>query len=470
MPKKRTRTTARKKAPRRAKQLTGRLLAAMQEDFAARPACAVIQNAVTKVTVKDLAVRRNIVTGADHSFSVRLDDWAATNQKKSGRCWLFAGLNLLRAGAAKKMKLKDFEFSQNFVMFWDKLEKANYFLEAIIETADVAHDDRTVAFLLKHPVGDGGQWNMFVNIVRKHGLAPKAAMPETESSSNTAAMNNLLLACLRRGARTLRDLHAGGARAGRLRRQKEDILTAVHRILSIHLGCPPERFTWQWQDEKKKFHRDANMTPHRFAAKYVTIPLDDYVCLVHDPRKTSPIGRVFTVRYLGNVVGGGIVRYLNIDIALMKRIAMKTLQVGEPVWFGCDVGKQMDREMGLWDANLRDYESLYETSFELDKAGRLEYGHACMTHAMLFTGVDIVNRSPRRWRVENSWGDKDGSKGFFIMNDSWFDEHMFEIAARRKYLPARLREALGRRPIVLPPWDPMGSLARQRVPRLACKP
>jgi bleomycin hydrolase len=238
------------------------------------------------------------------------------------------------------------------------------------------------------------------------------------------------------------------------------MVKVIHRILSIHLGTPPKRFDWQWRDKKKKFHRDANMTPQRFAAKYVTGGFDDYVCLVHDPRKTSPTGRVFTVKYLGNVVGGEIVKYLNIEMDLMKRIAVRTLRDGQPVWFGCDVGKQMDRDTGLWDADLLDYERIYDTDFTLDKAARLEYGAACMTHAMLFTGVDLVGGKPRRWRVENSWGDKGGKKGWYVMNDSWFDEHMFEIAARVKYLPLKLREALKRKPIVLPPWDPMGSLAR----------
>jgi len=441
-------------------KLTPAALAAMQDDFQANGAYEVIQNAVTSVSVANLAKRRKVVTEADHSFSIRLDDWPVTNQKGSGRCWMFAGLNLLRAGAIRKMKLKNFEFSQNYVMFWDKIEKANHFLETILDTRKLPHDDRTVAFLLSHPVDDGGQWNMFVNIVRKHGLVPKAAMPETESSSSTRAMNGRLVAKLRQSAKLLRDMHAGGASLRDLRQTKHDVLKVVHRILSIHLGTPPTRFDWQWHDKKKKFHRDANMTPHRFAAKYVTVPIDEYVCLVHDPRKTSPAGRVFTVKHLGNVVGGEIVTYLNIDVALMKRIAMRTLRDGEPVWFGCDVGKQMDRETGLWDADLLDYDRLYDTTFALSKASRLEYGAACMTHAMLFTGVDVKAGKPRRWRVENSWGDKGGKKGFYVMNDSWFDEHMFEIAARRKYLPAKLRAALDRKPIVLPPWDPMGSLAR----------
>jgi len=441
-------------------KLTPAVLAAMEDEFQANPTYEIIQNAITSVSVASLAKRRSVVTEADHSFSVRLDDWPVTNQKSSGRCWMFAGLNLFRAGAINKMKVKNFEFSQNHVMFWDKIEKANHFLETIIETRKLTQDDRTVAFLLKDPIGDGGQWNMFVNVIRKHGLVPKAAMPETESSSSTRVMNGRLVAKLRQSAKLLRDMHAGGASLHDLRQTKHDVLKVAHRILSMHLGTPPTRFDWQWQDKKKKFHRDANMTPHRFAAKYVTVPMDDYVCLVHDPRKTSPTGRVFTVKHLGNVVGGEVVKYLNVDVALMKRIAMRTLRDSEPVWFGCDVGKQMDRELGLWDANLLDYDRLYDTTFAMDKASRLEYGAACMTHAMLFTGVDIKAGKPRRWRVENSWGDKGGEKGFYVMNDSWFDEHVFEIAARRKYLPAKLLAALDRKPIVLPPWDPMGSLAR----------
>ncbi|HET9016352.1 MAG TPA: C1 family peptidase, partial [Thermomicrobiaceae bacterium] len=255
----------------------------------------------------------------------------------TGRCWMFAGLNLFRVGAKQKMGLKEFEFSQNFTLFWDKLERANYFLEAIIETSDRDIDDRTVAFLLSRPLEDGGQWNMFVNLVKKHGLVPKAMMPETESSSNTRRMNTMLWAKLRDGARTLRAMRAEGATAAELRVAKEEVLSAVYRILSIHLGTPPERFSWQWTDSNKKFHRDPEMTPREFAAKYVTIPLDSYVCLVHDPRPTSPMGRTFTVEYLGNVVGGAIVKYLNVEIDLIKEIAQRTITDGEPVWFGCDV-------------------------------------------------------------------------------------------------------------------------------------
>jgi bleomycin hydrolase len=345
-------------------------------------------------------------------------------------------------------------------LFWDKLERANYFLEKIIETAAQPVDNRVVAFLLTEPLNDGGQWNMFINIVRKHGLVPKALMPETESSSNTWRMNSILVHKLREAAKTLRALHAGSASLPDLRAAKTEILRAIHRILCIHLGTPPTKFRWQWNDKHKKFHRDGEMTPQQFARKYVTLPIDDYVCLVHDPRPTSPVNRTFTVQHLGNVVGGGPVLYLNIAIDLMKQLAMRSLMRGEPVWMGCDVGKMMRCDLGLWDKHLFDYEVVYDTAFTLDKADRLIYHQTAMTHAMLFTGVDVVNQRPRRWRVENSWGEeKCGRKGFFVMNDSWFDEHMFEIATRKSALPKPLQEALQLRPIVLPPWDPMGALA-----------
>jgi bleomycin hydrolase len=435
----------------------------MSEDFRQHKVYELIQNAVTQVSADKLTARRRILAEADHSFSIHLDDWKVTSQEHSGRCWLFAGTNLLRVNAMKKMRLQQFEFSQNWLLFWDKLEKANFFIEAIIETADRALTDRTVWFLLQNPVSDGGQWNMFVNVVKKYGLVPKAAMPETESSSNTDVLNVLLAAKLRLGAKQVRDLYEDkGPWPAAAQKVKSELLNQIYRILCIHLGTPPQLFTWQWHEEKKRraFHRDQDMLPLAFAKKYVSLPLDEYVSLVHDPRPTSPRGRTFTVQYLGNVWGGKPVVYLNVDIKLMKQIALRILKDKEPVWFGCDVCKMLDREAGLLDADLRDYEGLYNMSFALNKAERLQYGATCMTHAMLFTGVDILHGKPRRWRVENSWGEKAGKQGFFLMNDSWFEEHMFEIAVRKTYLPRPLQKALLQKPIVLPPWDPMGSLAR----------
>lgn len=434
-------------------------IASFQRSFRTNPAYRIAQNAVTHTSVEDIALNRDIVTSIDHSFSTTLDDWSVTHQKRSGRCWMFAGLNLCRPGAMAKMNLKSFEFSQNYLLFWDKLEKANYFLEAILETADRPADERTVHWLLGNLLSDGGQWNMFVNLIHKYGVVPKSAMPETESSSNTMSMNAVLKVKLREAARTLRDDVAKGATVDDARETKHACLNVIYRILAIHLGAPPPTFDWQWLDKDRTFHRDGILTPQEFAARYITLPLDEYVCLVHDPRETSPYGRTFTVEYLGNVWEGGITRYLNVEIDLLKDLAMRTVLDGEPVWFGCDVGKMMRRDTGIWDAKLFDYASVYDTAFTLSKAERLVYHQTQMTHAMLFTGVDIVDGMPRRWRVENSWGEENGQKGFYLMNDSWFDEYLFEIAARKSSLPAVLRAALEEDPMVLPAWDPMGSLA-----------
>jgi bleomycin hydrolase len=430
----------------------------LRKGFVANPVYRLAQNAVTRVTVDDVAINREILNTIDHSLSTTLDDWKVTNQERSGRCWLFAGLNLLRVGVMRKTGLKEFEFSQNYAMFWDKIERANYFLEAIIETAGRDLDDRTVAFLLESVAGDGGQWNMFAALVAKHGLVPKGYMPETQSSSNTARMNSILQYQLRQGTRAVRAAAAESIDAARA--VKADILQVIYRVLCIHLGTPPESFDWQWTDKDKQFHRDGVLTPQEFAARYVELPVADYVCLVHDPRPTSPTGRTFTVEYLGNVVGAPPVTYLNVDMSVIKDIAARTIQGGEPVWFGCDVGKMMSNDYAIWDVALYDHPSIYDAQFELDKAARLAYHETQMTHAMLFTGVDVLDGITRRWRVENSWGSERGKDGFYTMNDSWFDQYVFEIAARRDGLPAELQQALDAAPIVLPAWDPMGALAR----------
>ena len=434
-------------------------IAKMQSDFESTPTHRLMQNAVTQYDVNDIALDRSIVTGATHTYSKVIDDWAPTNQKRSGRCWLYAGLNLFRVDTMKVMNTKDFAFSQNYMMFWDKLERSNFLLESVIETADRPTDDRVVSWLFGAPAPDAGQWDMFVNLVNKHGVVPKSAMPETESSGNTMRMNSMLNNQLRQGAKQIRDLFASESGIDEMRDAKRETLNVVHRILRIHLGTPPTQFDWQWTDKDGEFHRDQSITPLQFAEKYVVTPYNEYVCLVNDPRQTSPIGKTFTIGYLGNVVGASAVKYLNIDVQTMKDITAKLLGENQPVWMGCDTGKQNHRDLGIWDAKLFDYEGVYGTEFSLDKASRLEYGQSQMTHAMLFTGVNVVDGEPRQWRVENSYGNEVGDKGFFQMNDSWFDEYMYEIAAPKSYLPQELQEAFDTEPILLPPWDPMGALA-----------
>jgi len=314
-----------------------------------------VQNVVTQHDVNDVALSRSIVTDSPHSFSIVLDDWSVTNQAKSGRCWMFAGLNVCRADTRNVLNVKDFEFSQNYLMFWDKLERANFVLEAIIDTADRPADDRTVSWLLRSPISDGGQWDMFTALVAKHGVVPKDAMPETESSGNSSRMNASLNYQTRQGAKRIRDAYSSESGLDELRRIKNEVLKVIHDMLCIHLGTPPTEVDWQWKDKDGEFTRSGKLTPLEFAANYLQTHIQDYVSLVHDPRDTSPVGATFTVEYLGNVVDAPPIKYLNIDIQLMKDIAMRMLQDGKPVWMGCDTGKQMHRDLGLWDANLFDY-------------------------------------------------------------------------------------------------------------------
>ncbi|HIG38401.1 MAG TPA: aminopeptidase [Candidatus Poseidoniales archaeon] len=439
------------------KTITRKQVAELRKGFDAESSNKVAQNAVTNVQLPDLTLNRDLVQDIDDSFSTKLDDWKVTAQMRSGRCWLFATLNLLRVGAMKKMKLKNFEFSQAHIHFWDKFERANHLLEAIIETSDRPVDDRTIHFLLSDPIGDGGQWNMAMNLIRKHGLVPKSAYPESDSSSATRWMNAELKNILRSSACEIRAIVDGGGSVEEAREHKEKRIADIWNMLCIHLGTPPKTFNWQWRDKDDEFHRNGRMTPQQFAAEFVDIDWEDYVCIVNDPR--NEYYQTYTIDFLQNVAGGPPVVYLNVPNKEMKAITQKLLEDGMPVWMGCDVGKEMDRKRGLWDADLFDVEGLYGVEYGMDKADRLRHNQTMMTHAMLFTGVDVVNGRPRRWRVENSWGDKTGQKGYYTMNDSWYDQYMFEIAAPTSYLNEKMLAGLEAEPVVLPAWDPMGSLA-----------
>ena len=439
------------------KTITRKQVAELRKGFDAESSNKVAQNAVTNVQLPDLTLNRDLVQDIDDSFSTKLDDWKVTAQMRSGRCWLFATLNLLRVGAMKKMKLKNFEFSQAHIHFWDKFERANHLLEAIIETSDRPVDDRTIHFLLSDPIGDGGQWNMAMNLIRKHGLVPKSAYPESDSSSATRWMNAELKNILRSSACEIRAIVDGGGSVEEAREHKEKRIADIWNMLCIHLGTPPKTFNWQWRDKDDEFHRNGRMTLQQFAAEFVDIDWEDYVCIVNDPR--NEYYQTYTIDFLQNVAGGPPVVYLNVPNKEMKAITQKLLEDGMPVWMGCDVGKEMDRKRGLWDADLFDVEGLYGIEYGMDKADRLRHNQTMMTHAMLFTGVDVVNGRPRRWRVENSWGDKTGQKGYYTMNDSWYDQYMFEIAAPTSYLNEKMQAGLEAEPVVLPAWDPMGSLA-----------
>ena len=438
-------------------EITKKQIDKMRKEFESDSSARVAQNAVTSNNLSSVTLRRDLVQEIDFTFSTKLDEWKATNQKSSGRCWLFATLNLFRPGTMKKMNVKEFEFSQAHIHFWDKFERSNHFLEAIIETSGRPVDDRTIHFLLSDPIGDGGQWNMAMNLIRKHGLVPKSAYPESNSSSSTRWMNSILKDILRSSASEIRGILDSGGSEKEARLHKESRMEDIWRVLCIHLGTPPESFDWQWRDKDKEFHRRGEMTPQEFADEFVDVDWEEYVCIVNDPR--NEYYQTYTVDYLQNVAGGPPVVYLNVPSDEMKSITQEILEDGMPVWMGCDVGKQMDRKRGLWDANLFETNELYGVDYGMSKADRLRYGQTMMTHAMLFTGVDVYDGKPRRWRVENSWGDDSGQKGFYTMNDNWYDEHMFEIASPKKYLTEKMVKGLETVPIVLEAWDPIGSLA-----------
>lgn len=438
------------------------------QDFEANPKNLLALNAVTQSGNEGVAVSRPAVMRTQHAYSHLIDTPKVTDQKSSGRCWLFAGLNILRLAAMKKMNLEKFELSQNYLMFWDKLEKANFFLENVIETAAEPLEGRLVAWLLQDPLPDGGQWDMFVNLIYKYGVIPKFAMPETFSSSKSAPMNSLLISVLRADARALRDMAAQGVSPADLRIEKRSMLNTFYRMLSIHLGQPPGSFLWEWRDKDKVFHRHpddgGHITPNDFYEQYVGVDLDDMVCLINAPTRDKPFRKTYTVQYLGNVVGGREVRYLNVDMATLKKAAVEMIRAQSVVWFGCDVGKMMQRDLGILDTDIYALELLYDTPTRLDKAARLDYGHSRMTHAMVLTGVDLdLSDNPIRWRVENSWGEGFGDEGYMTMTDRWFEEYLYEAMVSRQFLSPELLAALDAAPVVLPPWDPMGALAKAGV-------
>jgi len=419
-------------------------------------------NALTRSKLEDVSMNWETFRTIDHTYSdvISTEMKKVTNQKASGRCWGFAALNLMRIELAKKYNLDNFEFSQSYFMFYDKLEKANYFLENILITLDEPSDGRLISWLVSSPIQDGGQWDMFVNLMEKYGIVPQSVMPESFHTSNSRSMNQLITRQLRKFASILRKENNKGTSLDELRKMKLNMIESIYSMLCMFIGKPPEFFDWQVRDKKNKFLRFENLTPLNFYKNNVGIKLIDKVCLIHCPMDDKKNNELYTIKCLGNVFEGQIIKYLNVNIDDMKKYAIKSLKNNEPVWFGCDVGKMFHRDVGVMDTKLYNYELTFGIDPNMNKSMRLEYGDSQMTHAMLFTGVDIQNKKPIKWRVENSWGIKGGCKGYYLMTDQWFDEYNYEVVIDKKYLPEKIKKLFNKKPIPLNPWDPMGALAK----------
>ena len=438
--------------------ITKKMLEDFGKEFKNNPQRELLANAVINNGIANVAMNYKSKIKMQYSFSEELKTGEITHQKSSGRCWIFAGLNVLRQRVAKRFKIKDCELSQNHTMFWDKLEKANYFLENIIETKDEGLDSRLVMWLLSAPLQDGGQWDMFANLVEKYGVVPKSIMPETFHSSNTYIMNKLLTIKLREFAIQLRELPPKTT-APKIKALKNKQINEFYKMLVHFLGEPPKKFNFEYSDDNKNYHIEKDLTPQKFFENYVNINLDDYVSLINAPTADKPFNKTYTVKYLGNVIGGKKVLYLNIDAETMKELAARQIKDKEPVWFGCDVGQMMDKDSGIMDMDLYNFFQVLDTTITMTKAQRLDYGESRLTHAMVFTGVNLVDGKTNRWKVENSWSKKSGNEGFYIMSSEWFDEYNYQIVINKRYLTAELRNALESEVTELEPWDPMGSLA-----------
>ena len=383
----------------------------------------------------------------DPVFSIDLDTGDVANQKQSGRCWMFAALNTMRHDLKNRFGVaKDFELSQSYTFFWDKLEKSNYFYENVIKTASLPTSDRKVSWLMTTPQQDGGQWDMITAIIRKYGVVPKSVMPESYNSSKSNELNSTLNLKLRKDAVDLRELVNSNASSEEVASFKEKKLAEIYRILVYTLGEPPVKFDFEYRDSDNNYHIDQDLTPQTFFEKYVNWNLDDYVSIINAPTDDKPYNHMYTIEMLGNVLGEREVRHLNVDMNTFRQVAIKQLESGESVWFGCDVGQESDRKKGIMDTELYHKDELFDVDF-------------LMTHAMVLTGVDLVNGTPTKWKVENSWGDKVGTKGFFVMSNNWMEEYCYQVVVNKKFLPEELQKVLTEEPKVLAPWDPMGSLA-----------
>lgn len=447
------------KAENVAGALSPERVAKISKAYEAEGKNAVVRHALSRNAISEVIFEPASVAGIAPEFNVEVKTLPVANQKASGRCWIFAGLNVLREIIATKCKIKKFELSQNYISLYDKIEKSNFALESIVKLAAHDHDDRVLQFILNDPVSDGGQWDMFVNLVEKYGLVPQEAFPETFQSNNTREADQLVNAAIRNFAYEAHRLSLKDDAQG-IRSLKEKTMDQIYALFLNAFGVPPKTFDFAYTDAKDKFHEESGFTPLSFFDKYVgTKALEEYQSLINSPTADKPYGKNFTIDFLGNVLEGKPINHLNVTMERMKTLIIRQLKDGLPVWFGSDVSFYRDRNSFAWDANAFDYLSNFGFDIKFDKGGMLDYRHSAMNHAMVIVGVELVNGLPTRWKIENSWGDDNGIKGYYVMSSAFFDTFVYQAVVLKRYLNQDEVKATSKDPIHLPPWDPMGTLA-----------
>ena len=426
------------------------MLGRIRQGYTGTPEQKAVKNALASNSIATLAINGENLSMIDTHFSHRVPTKGITNQKSSGRCWLFTGLNVLRAKMIAKYDLPGLEFSQNYNSFYDLLEKSNLFLQAIIDTRDLPMEDRKVDWLLKNPIGDGGQFTGVSNLLMKYGVVPREVMPETFQSENTGQMAMILKWKLREYALELR-----GLKANKAMERKEAMLTEIYRILVECLGVPPTEFEWTRYDKSGKAVSTKKYTPKSFYEEYIGTDLENnYIMVMNDPSREY--GKVYEIEYDRHVYDGENWLYINLPIERVKELAIASIKDNTAMYFSCDVGKFMDRKKGTLDINNMDYASLFRTEFPMDKKQRIQTYSSGSSHAMTLIAVDLDEAGqPKKWMVENSWGASSGYQGNLIMTDEWFNEYMFRVVVEKKYVPADIMKMLEQKPIMLPSWDPM---------------
>jgi len=435
-------------------RLTPQQIEDLQTAFQANVKAGAIVNAVTNNDVKELVLNRTITQRHDDIFNFKIKTQGITDQHSTGRCWMFAGLNLMRPVVMQKYNLSSFEFSENYLFFWDKLEKANTFLEAIIATRDRPIEDRELQALLKNPVPDGGWWSDVVSLIEKHGVVPLSIMPETANSKASRRLNYLLNNLMRRTAADIRAAARQGDKEKTLRDLKNERLQDVYKLLVYHLGEPPrQEFVWRTQTQKDSL-LELTFTPQSFYTAAVGLDLQEYVSLLDHP--LHGYHHRYRINFCRNMPEVPNMDFININVNEFKDFALQAVLDSTPVWFAADVGHDMDRDQGIMAVGLYDYQALFEVNTDYDRKVGVAYGGRIPNHAMVLIGVDtLANGRPRKWLVENSWGTDTGNQGYWTMYDNWFDKYVFNVIIPAKYLPEKVRQLRTAEPQVLPAWDPM---------------